>query len=520
MSTHFLLAPRPGWRLAPLLGTGISFDGLVLRLSDGPARSIFDDPLQRAVALSRCERAVLDPDHQAVLIITGTGQLRMIITAPDPAGWSPIGLRALPGDRLAVLDAGRLVHLFDHCGRWLRTVPDLPGTPAVDPAQPYAATGTAVCGPLDSRRPGCRWHRIVLDGDVPGGTQVEVATLTTDLDLTQAEIAALPADRWSVAGTYGDPALTRWDVLIGGPPGQHLWLRIALRGDRTATPRLTAAEVYYPRATSLGRLPAVYAAGPSDFLDRFLALTDTVRDSVVALLDSMPAELDARSADPADRRDFLVWLGGWVGMTGIAELPVVRQRRLIAAAAELYRRRGTPDGVARHVGLWLGRRTAVLEHFRLRRWAVLNRGRLGDATQLWGPGIVGRLQLDEYATMGEFSLVSVPSPRTDPFRVFAHRYTLYVYAHGDDDLAVLERSAAAVVAAVQPAHTAADIALVQACAQIGVQARLGLDAVVAGPPSPGHLGDRLGIPLAADPATSGLSSIGNDARVGSRAVVG
>lgn len=519
MSTHVLLAERPGWRPATTLSHDVDVAG-PLRLAALPGPSVFDLPAQPVVELPKCQRGVVDAAGRRVLVITGTGQVRLVFVPPGgPSAWQPVGLAFLPPDRLAVLDASRAVHLFDCHGTWLETVPDLAAPPPADAEPRYPGTGVLVTTPLDAGLPGCRWHRVGIRGTVPEGTRVEVAAQTTEEELSEAEIA-LRDDRWSPAATFGDPSLAEWDALLFAPPGRYLWLRLTLVGDGGATPELLDVAVEPFRHTSLERLPAVFAAGESDFLERFLALTDTVRASVTDLLATLPRELDARSADASVRRDFLSWLGAWVGMDDLRRLPESRRRRLVAAAAGLYRRRGTPDGVARHVGLWLGRRVEVLEHYRLRRWAVAGQARLGDDSTLFGPSVVRRLRLEEYSAIGEFSLVSTPSPRLDPFAVFAHAFTVYVHAAGCDDPAPLRDAAARVVAAVSPAHTTAQVAVVRASATVGVQARLGLDALVAGPPPAGRVGDEIGLPVAADPRAGGLSSIGIDARLGTRAVIG
>lgn len=515
----FLLARRPGWRRAALLTSGVEVVDGDVRLARPAPRSVFDCPAATALDLPGCCRAVVDVGGRRVVLVSGTGQIvREAGPSAVDGGWQPVGLVARPDGRLAVLDAGRLVHVLDHRLRHVETLTDMEGCPVPADQERRAAEGRLVTTALDSGLPGCVWHRVVLTGDVPLGCQVEVSALMTDADQTEAEVALLD-DRWVSAGVAGE--LTgAWDALVAGPPGRYLWLRLTLRGDGRLTPSVHDVEVHFPRVTSLSRLPAVFAAGESDFLERFLALTDTVRASVTDLLDAMAHQLDPRSADSSGHRDFLAWLGGWVGMDDIDALPVPRRRRLIAAAPELYRRRGTPDGVARHCGLWLGRRTEVLEHYRLRRWAVANGSRLGDASVLFGPEVVRRLKVGEFSSIGEFALVGVPSPRTDPFRVFAHAFTLLVYARRDDDAEALTASARRVLAAVVPAHCAASVCVVTASATVGVRARLGLDAMVAGPPPAGRVGDAVGLALAADPRAGGMTSIGIDARVGTRAIIG
>jgi phage tail-like protein len=561
----FLLADRPGWRASEILSSGTTRTEGRLRLADLAAPSVLDCPPAAWVSLPCCERAELRPQDRTVVLVAGTGQVRAVAgpwgvvrdehgeatvrrvaparRVPDDGclsvldwpgdAWNPSGLVCLDDGMVGVLDTDAgLVHVLDRFGALRGVLPAaaVAGCPAPDGAVRYARSGTAVTVALDSQLPGCRWHRVVVAGKVPQGSAVEVSVLVTDADLGEGEVAVLDASRWSALGVFGDPALDRWDCLVRAPRGRFLWLRLTLRGDGTVTPLIDDVEVHFPRDTSLRFLPSVYAAGEADDLDRLLALTDTVRDGVVAHVEGFAHQLDARSADASRDHDLLGWLGTWVGMTGMGALPEERRRRLVGAAAELYRRRGTPDGVARHVGLWLDRRTDVLEHYRLRRWAVLDEGRLGDATRLFGREIVGRLQLDGGSAIGAFRLVSTPSPRLDPFAVYAHRFTLFVHARECDDPDALAASAAAVVAAIQPAHTVSSVAVVTATARVEQQATLGLDAVIAGPLPPARLGDRLGdaqgtglagtTTIARDPRRGDLPAIGIDARVGTRAVLG
>jgi hypothetical protein len=212
-------------------------------------------------------------------------------------------------------------------------------------------------------------------------------------------------------------------------------------------------------------------------------------------IDHVPWLLDPRSADATAGHDFLGWLGSWIGMTGTERLPTERHRRLVDAAAE---------------------------HYRLRRWAVLDHGRLGDATRLFGPDIVRRLQLDDYARIGSFQLVDTPSPRTYPFAVYAHRFTLFVHARAGDDADQLGATAARVVAAVQPAHCVSSVAVVLPRMPVSGQASLGLDSVVAGPTPPTQLGGQrpgAGLAIGRDPRRGDRPALGIDARVGTRAAI-
>jgi phage tail-like protein len=551
----FLLAPRPGWRQSAMLSQDVQLTEARLRLANAVAPpTIFDCAPPACVALPCCEWAVRDAACRRVLIVTGTGQVRLVLgplawtadggarpvahrCVPDASGcrfapvweertWQPAGVIEVDGAAGVVDTANRVVHVFDRAGHWVRASDgtDLPGCPWPAATPRYQRSGDFVTVGLDSGRPGCEWHRVALSGTTPMGSRVTVSTLTTDGDLTEGEVATLDEDRWVTAGTYSDPSRSQWDALVASPPGRYLWLALALASDGAVTPTIDDIEVHFPRQTSLRFLPAVYRTGADggSFMDRFLALTDTVRGSVTGEIDQLAWQLDPRAADAAPQHDFLDWLGRWIGMIDTETLPTARRRRLIGAAAELYRRHGTPDGVSRHVALWLGRRVQVLEYYRLRRWAVVDHGRLGDATRLFGADIVQRLQLDEHAQIGAFRLVDTPSPRTDPFAVSAHRFTLFVHACPDDDPEQLAARASRVVAAVQPGHCVSGVAIVLPRMRVGAQASLGLDSVVGGAPSPAQLGGRRlreGLTVGREPRRGDRPGIGIDARIGTRAAI-
>jgi len=60
--------------------------------------------------------------------------------------------------------------------------------------------------------------------------------------------------------------------------------------------------------------------------------------------------------------DFLDWLGSWVGILLDESWPVERRRDAIANAVELFRYRGTIEGLTRHVGLLTGGEVTVVDN--------------------------------------------------------------------------------------------------------------------------------------------------------------
>ena len=519
--TWYLLGPRPGWRIDTVLSSGLSFDADAIALE--PVTAPPPEPSERCLLDPRGDLVLLDPaatDPAKRVVVAAAN--RQVLGYLDPgAAWAPDGLVVV--GRIYVRDrTAGVVHEFDRCRRHINVHLGTAIPASSGPTVGHAATGTFVSLPLDSGLNECVWHRVALRGRVPIGAHVAVDTLTANVDLPTAALVALPDDRWTTAGMWGDPTLDQWDALVGSEPGRFLWLRATLVGDGTVTPRLDDIEVHFPRLTSRGFLPAAYqrTADRGSFVERYLAITDRVRDSLVDQIDVQAWWFDP-AATPNEDPDLLSWLTGWMGLELSEGLPAARRRCLLAEAADLYRWRGTPRGIERHASLWLGRRAIVIERYRHRRWSVLGHGRLGDATELFGADIVRRLQLDEHATIGQFALIEVGEPRLDPFNVEAHRFTLFVHTCDGDDVELLADRAAQLLDVIKPAHTAAAVAVVDAHLTVGRQATLGVDAVVAGAPRPEPLGlGRLGetAAVAAEPWRRGRAALGYDARIGSAVV--
>jgi phage tail-like protein len=102
-------------------------------------------------------------------------------------------------------------------------------------------------------------------------------------------------------------------------------------------------------------LPAMYQE------DRFaLALTmglDEVLSPLIASLDNLAGYYDPDLAPD----DFLAWLGGWVGAELDDDWPEKRRRALVRRAVEIYRTRGTADGLRAHIELVTGGRVEIVE---------------------------------------------------------------------------------------------------------------------------------------------------------------
>ena len=333
----------------------------------------------------------------------------------------------------------------------------------------YATAGTYRSEPLDSGIPGCRWHRVRLDADLPAGTSVQVAVATTALAGAEPD----PSDWFEVGADVTDSTVTR-------PPGQYAHVRIRLGGDGFATPTIHQVRLDMPRHTSLDELPAVYSEDldARDFSERFLSLFDAQLeelDEVIARLDDL---LDADALPD----DALGWLAGLLGLGFEAEMIVAQRRALIAAAPGLYRRRGTPSGLVDTLRIALGIDASIDELGPMRPWGAVGVAHIG-AFRLFGRSRA-RVRLGSSA-LGDAPLVSRGNPDDDGRLWGSSRVVVTVPA--GSPRALVER----VVRSQTPAHVVATVRM-RAPGFVLTDLRVGIDTVLTDPPAAVVGGLRLG----------------------------
>jgi phage tail-like protein len=333
----------------------------------------------------------------------------------------------------------------------------------------YATAGTYLSEPLDSGVPSCRWHRVRLDADVPGGTMVQVAVATSAL----ADADPDPGD-WFEAG----PGVA--DVTISAPPGRYAHVRIRLTGDGFATPAVHQVRLDMPRHTSLDDLPAIYSEDldARDFSERFLSLFDAQLEELDEIVARRSALLDADALPD----DALSWLAGLLGLGFEAEMTVAQRRALIAAAPDLYRRRGTPSGLVDILAIALGIDASVDELGPMRPWGAAGEAHLGEF-RLFGRSRA-RVRLGS-STLGTAPLIARGNPDDDGRLWGSSRIVVTIPA--GSPRALVER----VVRSQTPAHVVATVRM-RAPGFVLTDLRVGIDTVLTDPPPAVVGGLRLG----------------------------
>ncbi|MEV6131850.1 phage tail protein [Streptomyces violaceusniger] len=351
------------------------------------------------------------------------------------------------------------------CFTWL----GLPRDPAPPATDAYPTSGTYLTTLIDSGISRCRWHRVRVDAEVPAGTAAAVEIVVT-------EDGRYEESDWQASA----PGAT--DFLVDQPPGRFLRLRLRLSGDGGSTPVLRRIRLDFPRVTSADLLPPAFREDPAadDFTERFLSLFDATLDQLDRVIERYPSLLD-----PAGVPDqALPWLAGLLGLSFEAGWDARTRRALLAAAPELYRRRGTPWALREAVRIVFGMTPVVDELATDRRWAWLREARRGDgpaqglgAVRLFGRS-ASRFRIGGTA-LGAAPLRAFGTPDSDPFTAHAHRFRLLLPA-GSADVAALRR----LVERQAPAHTVGSVRTGGAGFVVGSRSTVGVDTAFVPLPAP------------------------------------
>lgn len=117
-------------------------------------------------------------------------------------------------------------------------------------------------------------------------------------------------------------------------------------------------EVRYPLWSGIpdayagfsSNLGATHLHAEETFFQRLVSAFDAVLAPAHSSIEDIDLYLDA-STCPAD---FLPWLAGWLGVTLNDRWPLARRRHFVTQSAEVFRLRGTLEGVRQALALSVG----------------------------------------------------------------------------------------------------------------------------------------------------------------------
>jgi phage tail-like protein len=263
------------------------------------------------------------------------------------------------------------------------------------------------------------------------------------------------------------------------PPGRYLHLRLRLSGDGAATPIVHRIRLDFPRSTSLEFLPPVYREEPAaeDFTERFLSLFDASIGQIDRAIERFPALLDGGSIPEG----VLPWLGTFLDLALEPSWTADRRRALLAETPELYRRRGTKEGLAAAIRHVIGVDPVIEELAGERAW-----GALSHSAQLGSVRLFGRARAR--FTLGASALCSAPmrsfgDPAVDPLSGPAWRLRVLIPTAGPMTGDLRDRLAR-LLESQKPAHTIVTTRVGGTGFVVGSWSAAGVDTVLAPLPAP------------------------------------
>ena len=323
--------------------------------------------------------------------------------------------------------------------------------------------------PFDSEVPGCVWHRLFLDAEIPTGTSLGVrARAADDPDLLaqspwlpqptpylrgdQGELAWYDpwVDRRATDGTLPDRTGT-WELLFQQVAGRYLEVELTFVAGGRSSPALRSLRAWFARFSYPAHyLPAVYQedAAPLGFLERFLANFEGYFTTTEERIEHSSLLLDARTVPVED----LEWLAAWFGLVLEPQWSEAQRRFLVRHVDRFYRWRGTVPGLLAVLRVYLdGPDEAVFD----------------ECAPCGSVRLVERFLVRNLDGGGGSAAQRVTGA--------AHRFDVLVSAGlTADQLAMVDR----LVATNQPAHTEAarrnyEDAFSVGTARLGVDTRLG-----------------------------------------------
>jgi phage tail-like protein len=369
--------------------------------------------------------------------------------------------------------------------------------------QSYARTGHVLIGPLSVADAPVAWQRLTLTSILRPESHLQLwATTTSDQNVPPTP--NLAPGIWRAAPPNG------CDLYIGDPPATYLWIYVELSGDGYTTPQIQQARVSFGQAGWIADLPALFRrdAQTQSFLQPALALFASVQADAEARIDDLPLLADPYTSAWPD------WLAGWLGETLDHRMGDQAIRAGLAGAFRRNAIRGTAAHfvemarIAADVTAWV-----EVPNQEAAPWFLGERSILGCETFLSSADPDGAV-VGATATLNQSMVIDDPGASVSAFTQVLAPILVRVYAADLPDATAAERLQF-ILEAEAPATTTCLLERIGPALRLGLQARLGIDAIVAGAPAVITLGTAPGLTEGALAARGGAlgGQIGIDTSV-------
>jgi phage tail-like protein len=231
---------------------------------------------------------------------------------------------------------------------------------------------------LDTMEEETQWHKFGLDADIPEETQVRISYFAsdyregfihgeyihysdymTDPDIPLRDKLMRTRDLWS------EPIVNPKDALLMNAKGRYLWFKIEMVGSEHKSPFIRKLRVYFPRVSLISYLPPIYQEDKDNerFLERFLAMFGTFYQEMENKIEGISSYFDPNAVSG----EYLKWLGGWLAISEEEAWGETKLRLLIKQAPELYKLRGTRQGLIRMLNIYTGKDPFLIEYFQFKQ---------------------------------------------------------------------------------------------------------------------------------------------------------
>lgn len=235
--------------------------------------------------------------------------------------------------------------------------------------------GTFISRILDSKEKDMEWYRMVFEVSCDSGNPyritifaanritiyegqkvVDFNLLIQDPELTFDEKMLRMKPYIQKQETAG------CDILLSGVTGRYLWIAAELFGQNGKELCLKHMQFYFPKQTWLGYLPEIYQTSDNgNFLERYLAIFQTLHESMNQRIREVPAMIDVDLAE----KEYLIWLSKWLDISGNYMWPEKQLRKLLKNGLQLYKKRGTRAGILEFLRLYTGGEAYLVENHQM-----------------------------------------------------------------------------------------------------------------------------------------------------------
>ncbi len=225
---------------------------------------------------------------------------------------------------------------------------------------------------LDSGKEGTIWHRMTGKQKKKGSAAIRISFYASDTIqyLEQGETMNLKELLKSAELSLSEkkkrlePFLKKemsysQDILLHGLEGRYLWFLLEVYPQTDEPVALGEFMITFPAQSWMKYLPELYQKqmGNQSFLDRYLAVFQSLYEDVGGEIKSFPQQLDPKTAD----QQFLEELAGWLDIETPYMWRESQLRFLLEHAMEFQASRGTRRGIELLVELYTGEKPFVIE---------------------------------------------------------------------------------------------------------------------------------------------------------------